>query len=548
MAYIFKLPDVGEGMNEGDIDTWHVKVGDEVKEEDVLVEIQNDKSVNEIVSPVSGKVTYLYAEEGDTVEVGEPLIEFDGDGTGAGADDAAEAAPAAEETPAPAPAANSEAYIFNLPDVGEGMNEGEIDTWHVKVGDTVKEEDVLVEIQNDKSVNEIVSPHAGVVTHLFAEEGDIVEVGEPLIEFDGDGTGAAAPSADVASGASDAAPSTTPSPAEAPSGSTGAAAGPNNVPAIADPNRLIQAMPSVRQYAREQGIDISQVPGSGKNGRILKADIDAFKSAPQAAEAPAEPATKSEAQTPQAEKAPKASAPQPSTHEELVEHVKIPGMRKAIAKSVGQSYLVPQVTLFKQFNADKLYDHRKRMKEIAAKQDAHLTFLPYVVKALVGAMKKHPTLNAVVDEANNEYLIKHYYNIGIATDTPHGLYVPVIRDADKKSLIQIANEITELSQKAHEGTLSASDMADSTITISNIGSARGDFFTPIINGDDVAILGFGSIVQEPVVNEAGEIVVGRVVKLSLTFDHRINDGSEGQKALNDLGRLLGDPDLLLLEG
>lgn len=459
------------------------------------------------------------------------------------------------------------AYIFKLPDVGEGMNEGDIDTWHVKVGDEVKEEDVLVEVQNDKSVNEIVSPVSGKVTHIFAEEGDTVEVGEPLIEFDGDGSGtvpgdegagapaeaesapqaASAPAVDAAAGASDAAPGGTPSPADqAPSTTSGTGAA-NNVPAIADPNRLIQAMPSVRQYAREQGVDISQVPGTGKNGRILKSDIDTFKAAPQAEAAAPVAGTPAPAEK-EAKAETKSSAPQPATHEDLVEHVKIPGMRKAIAKSVGQSYLVPQVTLFKQFDAAKLYDHRKRMKEIAAKQDVHLTFLPYVVKALVGAMKKHPTLNAVIDESNDEYLIKHYYNIGIATDTPHGLYVPVIRDADKKSLIQIAQEITELSEKAHAGTLSASEMADSTITISNIGSARGEFFTPIINGDDVAILGFGSIVQEPVVNADGEIVAGRVVKLSLTFDHRINDGSEGQKALNDLGRLLGDPDLLLLEG
>ncbi|MDO4680615.1 MAG: dihydrolipoamide acetyltransferase family protein [Aerococcus sp.] len=440
------------------------------------------------------------------------------------------------------------AYIFKMPDVGEGMLEGDIDTWHVKVGDEVKEEDLLVEVQNDKSVSEIVSPVSGKITNIYAEEGDTVEVGEPLIEFDGDGS--AAPEgegnveADAAVGGSEVAPEATPQPADdAPAAPSASAAG-NNVPEIENPDRLIQAMPSVRQYAREQGVDISQVPGSGDNGRILKSDIDNFKGAPAQTAAPEPAASEAPAQT----AAPAKKAPAPASHEDLVEHVKISGMRKAIAKGVGQSYAVPQVTLFKQFDAQKLYDHRKRMKNIAADQDVHLTFLPYVVKALVGAMKKHPTLNAVVDEANNEYLIKHYYNIGIATDTPNGLYVPVIKDADKKSLLQIASEITELSQKAHEGTLSANEMADSTVTISNIGSARGDFFTPIISGDDVAILGFGSIAQEPVVNDEGEIVVGRVVKLSLTFDHRINDGSEAQKALNDLGRLLGDPDLLLLEG
>ncbi|MGX7348459.1 dihydrolipoamide acetyltransferase family protein [Aerococcus vaginalis] len=441
------------------------------------------------------------------------------------------------------------AFIFNLPDVGEGMAEGDIDTWHVKVGDEVKEEDVLLEIQNDKSVDEIVSPYSGKVTKLFAEEGDTVEVGEPLIEFDGDGSGAGAET----SGSDDAAAEE--SAEEAPAAEEASEA-PAEVGSTPKAGLLVQAMPSVRRYAREKGVDINQVTGSGANGRIEMADIDAFSEngGNTAADSVARggatqdgPADDAPMDAPKAEEK-STFKPKTNNHEDLVEHVKMSGFRKAISKGVAASYAVPQVTLFKQFDASKLYAHRKRMKEIAAQHDTHLTFLPYVVKALVGAMKQHPMMNAVVDEKNNEFLVKHYYNIGIATDTPQGLFVPVIQDADKKSLIQIADEIAELSEKAHAGKLTSADQADSTITISNIGSARGDFFTPILSGNDVGILGFGSIVQEPVVNDEGEIVVGRVVKLSLTFDHRIVDGSEGQKTLNDIGRLLGDPDLLLLEG
>lgn len=451
------------------------------------------------------------------------------------------------------------AFIFKLPDVGEGMAEGDIDTWHVKVGDEVKEEDVLLELQNDKSVDEIVSPYSGKVTKLFAEEGDTVEVGEPLIEFDGDGSGEGAEEAtggsEPATGGSDVDPAEASAPSDNSLKEEAAEAGASEPTPKA--GLLVQAMPSVRRYAREKGIDINQVTGSGKNGRIEMADIDAFSEngGNTAADSVARggatqdgPSDDSPMEEPKAKEEKSTFKPKTNNHEDLVEHVKMSGFRKAIGKGVAASYAVPQVTLFKQFDATKLYDHRKRMKEIAAQHDTHLTFLPYVVKALVGAMKQHPMMNAVVDEENSEFLVKHYYNIGIATDTPKGLFVPVIQDADKKSLIQIADEIDELSTKAHEGKLSSADQSDSTITISNIGSARGDFFTPILSGNDVGILGFGSIVQEPVINDEGEIVVGRVVKLSLTFDHRIVDGSEGQKTLNDIGRLLSDPDLLLLEG
>ena len=224
-------------------------------------------------------------------------------------------------------------------------------------------------------------------------------------------------------------------------------------------------------------------------------------------------------------------------------------MRKAIAKSMSTSkFTAPQVTLFKDVEVSKLWDHRKKFKAIAAERDTKLTFLPYVVKALVAAVKKYPALNASVDEDAHEFIHKHYYNVGIATDTDQGLYVPTIKDANMKSMFDIADEINDKAAKAHEGKLSASEMADGTISISNIGSVGGEFFTPILNYPEVAILGFGAIVQQPIVNDEGEVTVGRVLKLSLTFDHRIVDGATGQRALNEITRLLADPELLLMEG
>lgn len=225
------------------------------------------------------------------------------------------------------------------------------------------------------------------------------------------------------------------------------------------------------------------------------------------------------------------------------------GMRKAIARAmVNSKHTAPHVTLHDEIEVSKLWDHRKKFKDVAAERDTKLTFLPYVVKALVAAVKKYPILNASIDDSTNEIVYKNYFNIGIATDTDRGLYVPNIKDANALSMFDIADKITELSGKAHEGKLTADDMGDGTVTISNIGSAGGKWFTPVINYPEVAILGFGSIVQQPVVNEEGELAVGRVVKLSLSFDHRIVDGATAQHAMNEIKRYLADPELLLMEG
>ncbi|KAA9300459.1 MULTISPECIES: dihydrolipoyllysine-residue acetyltransferase [Aerococcus] len=550
MAYIFNMPDVGEGMAEGEIVAWDVKVGDQVNEEDTLVEIQNDKSVEEITSPVTGTVTKLYYEEGDLAMVGEPLIAFEGEGL---EDNEAEAAPASTpESPAqeekaedPAPASNGGGsyYKFRLPDVGEGMAEGEIVSWLVSEGDTITEEDSLVEIQNDKSVEEVASPVAGTVKKILVEAGTIANVGDVLAEIDspehnGEDDGAEDTST----------PSQPAQEAKADEGNDDATGSAASAPATADPNRVIQAMPSVRKYARDKGVDISLVNGTGKNGQITRDDIDNFDPSAQAEgsqEASQQPAPAKE------EKAAKKSpAPAPTvSNEDLVERVKISPMRRIISESMTTSkFTAPQVSLFMDVEVSKLWDHRKKFKGIAAERDVKLTFLPYVVKALVAAVKKYPMLNASIDEENREYILKKYYNVGIATDTDNGLFVPNIKNANQKSMFEIANEINEKAARAHAGELTNEEMGDGTITISNIGSAGGEFFTPILNFPEVAILGFGAIKQEPVVNDEGELAVGRVLKLSLTFDHRIVDGAVGQRCLNEVARLLSEPELLLMEG
>jgi pyruvate dehydrogenase complex E2 component, dihydrolipoamide acetyltransferase len=441
------------------------------------------------------------------------------------------------------------AFQFKMPDIGEGIAEGEIVKIDIKVGDTIQEDDILFEVQNDKSVEEIPSPVSGKVLEVRVQEGTVARVGDIIVVID-DGSGpaeaaAAAPEAAPAAVEAPVAPAAAPTPAApaAPAQATG-------VPAASNPDKLVLAMPSVRQYAREKGVDITLVVPTGKGGRVTREDIDNFGGAPVAAAAPAaSPVVEAAVASEPAAPAAKAEPAKPFVGSaEREERVKLTPMRKAISKAmVNSKHTAPHVTLHDQVEVSKLWDHRKKFKDVAAAQGTKLTFLPYVVKALAVAMKKYPVLNASIDDATQEIVYKNYINIGIATDTDLGLFVPNIKDANTKSMFGIADEINALAAKAHEGKLTATDMGQGTITISNIGSVGGGWFTPVINYPEVAILGVGTIVREPVINENDEIVIGRNMKLSLSFDHRIVDGATAQKAMNELKRLLADPELLLME-
>ncbi|WP_265457390.1 dihydrolipoyllysine-residue acetyltransferase [Enterococcus sp. HY326] len=545
MAFQFKLPDIGEGIAEGEIVKWFVKPGDTINEDDTLLEVQNDKSVEEIPSPVTGTVKNIIVPEGTVANVGDVLVEIDAPGfegnegdSGVAAESQTPASPAAEPVAA-APAADGGVYQFKLPDIGEGIAEGEIVKWFVKAGDTINEDDTLLEVQNDKSVEEIPSPVTGTVKNIVVPEGTVANVGDVLVEIDAPGHNSA-PAA---------APSTPAAPAAKAETAQTAAPSSNGVMAVSDPNKQILAMPSVRQFARENNVDISLVSASGKGGRITKEDVQAFISGGGQAQAPA--ATEAPAQAEATTASAPAAKPQAftSTQGDLEERVALTPTRKAIAKAmVTSKHTAPHVTMFGEIEVSKLWDHRKKFKDVALENGTKLTFLPYVVKALVATAKKFPILNASIDDAKQEIVYKHYYNIGIATDTDNGLYVPNIKNADNKSMFQIADEISEKAQLAHDGKLTGPDMRDGSITISNVGSVGGGWFTPVINYPEVAILGVGTIAQTPVVNADGEIVVGRMMKLSLSFDHRIVDGATAQKALNNILRLLADPELLLMEG
>ncbi|ARK31172.1 dihydrolipoamide acetyltransferase family protein [Halalkalibacter krulwichiae] len=428
------------------------------------------------------------------------------------------------------------AYEFKLPDIGEGIHEGEIVKWFVKPGDEIKEDDILLEVQNDKAVVEIPSPVDGKVLDIKVEEGTVSIVGDVLLTIDaGDANPAEETSAPEEEAKSE------PAKEEVAKSSEPAADTAND---DVDSDARVIAMPSVRKYAREKGVAIHKVTATGKNGRVLKEDIDAFLNGGAQAET-AQAEVKEETSTQTA--APKAE-PVAIPVGELEERVPLKGVRKAIAKAmVNSKHTAPHVTHMDEIEVSNLVAHRKEYKEMAAAQGTKLTYLPYVVKALTAALRKFPALNASIDDVNEEIVYKKYFNIGIAADTEHGLFVPVVKDADRKSIFALADEINELAAKARDGKLSGAEMKGGSATISNVGSARGLWFTPVINHPEVAILGIGRIEEKPVVKN-GEIVAAPVLALSLSYDHRLIDGVTAQNALNHVKRLLNDPQLLLMEG
>jgi len=452
---------------------------------------------------------------------------------------------------------NTLSFEFRLPDIGEGIHEGEIVKWFVKVGDEVQEDDILCEVQNDKAVVEIPSPVKGKVTDVLVSEGTVAIVGDVLVKLDAPGyedlkfkgdhsdeeKAEEKTEAQVQATAEDGkavdkekvetpnkkvdSTEATPAPKEQPKGDA----------------RVI-AMPSVRKFARENEVSISDVTGSGKNGRILKEDIEAFLSGDQSSpvEEKAETITETEV-----EQTTKTSAPVSFEGEFPETREKLSPMRKAIAKAMVHSkHTAPHVTLMDEVDVTELVAHRKKFKEIAAEKNIKLTYLPYVVKALVSTLREFPALNTSYDDDTNEVIQKHYFNIGIAADTDKGLLVPVIKNADRKSVFAISDEINVLAGKARDGKLASAEMKGASCSISNIGSAGGQWFTPVINHPEVAILGIGRISEKPVIKNS-EIVAAPVLALSLSFDHRMIDGATAQHALNHMKRLLSSPELLLME-
>jgi len=436
---------------------------------------------------------------------------------------------------------------FKLPDVGEGMHEAEIVRWLVKPGQSVKLDEPMLEIQTDKALVEIPSPVAGKVVELKVAEGKIAQLGEVLIVLEPQGAKAT--------------PSTTAPVASQPAPALAAIAAPMaqaiNGNGSSGPPRPVRAAPAVRKFALEQGIDLALIKPSSPDGRVLLEDVKAFMQsqgkngsngvAHTAVELPVAVAgTDLPAPVETAAEAVKAAPPKAAAVAGTEERRPLTGLRRRIAERMELAWrTIPHVTSFDELDATGLIALRQQLKAAAEKRGLSFTYLPIIMKATLIALKEYPNFNASLDEASREVVYKHYYHIGMATSTPEGLLVPVLREANQKSMLELAGEISRLGEGARKRSLAPAELSGSTFTITNFGSYGEAVGTPIINPPEVAILGVGRI-QEKVVAYQGQPAVRPRLPFCLSFDHRVIDGADSGAFMARIKELLEDPTLLLL--
>ena len=555
-----KVPDIGD-FKEVEVIELMVKPGDTIKVDQSLLTVESDKASMEIPSSHAGVIKEIKVKVGDKVAEGSVVLMLE---EAAGA----EAAPAAAPAPAPAaaapaaaapaaapaapaaaaaPAASGGIVEVTVPDIGD-FKEVEVIELMVKPGDQIKVDQSLITVESDKASMEIPSSHAGTVKEIKVKVGDKVAEGSLvlLVEAAGGGAGEAqAPSAPAAAAASPAAaPSAAapaPAPAAAPVAASAAAPAAASAAAPAPSFASAHASPSVRKFARELGVDLGKVKGSGPKGRITQQDVQGFvkgvmSAAPAAAPAPAA-----------------AGAgvgginllPWPSLDFSKfgpTESQPLARIKKISGQNLHRNWvMIPHVTHFEDADVTDLEAFRVESNTAyaKAKSPTKLTMLAFVIKASVAALKKFPAFNSSLDEPNGALILKQYYNIGFAADTPNGLVVPVIKDADKKSISQIATEMGELSAQARDGKLSPSNMQGATFTISSLGGIGGTAFTPIINAPEVAILGLSKSAMKPVW-DGSSFQPRLTLPLSLSYDHRVIDGAGAARFAAYLADVLAD--------
>jgi len=427
-------------------------------------------------------------------------------------------------------------YIFNFPDIGEGLEEGIIVEWLVKKGQKVETGDLLVTMETDKVVAEIPSPKSGTLSALFGKVGETINVGDALVEIEIEGVAGEEAVKEVEKGSDleavkeeGAGVVGTLEIAGNSAVLSGSTEGISEISSTEIPfKKKVLATPISRALAKDMGIDINGVKGSGPAGRVVKEDILKF----------AESRTK-----------PSVSTPQKALSEERnrVDVEPLTQIRKTIAKNMIQSkHNAAHMSIFDDVEISELDRIRKQYKERYTSEGIKLTYLAFIVKALTYALKKHKSLNSEMDTDNDNMLYKRYYNIGLAVDTEKGLVVPVIRNADKLSIREIAAEIQTLSEKARDGKLTLNDFKDGTFTITSYGSIGGKYAVPVINYPQAGILGIGRISKQPIVKN-DNLDIGLVLPLSLTVDHRIVDGGEVSRFLNTIMGYLADPVTLVME-
>jgi 2-oxoisovalerate dehydrogenase E2 component (dihydrolipoyl transacylase) len=580
--FVFKLPDVGEGTAEAELVAWHVKVGDTVEEDQLLVDVMTDKATVELTSPVAGKVTALHGEPGVMSAVGSAIVEFEVEGAGNAAAEAS-AAPSVssqelgstspslrdrEETTVAvlspphdsgegdhavvegAAQASAGNYVFKLPDVGEGTAEAELVAWHVAVGDAVEEDQLLAEVMTDKATVELTSPVAGTVAALHGQPGQQIAVGGPLVRFDVEGKGnqtaapapvsAPAPAPSTAktrsgrqAGSADLSSTpdgggtkaSKPAPHSRPAGrSTPEAGEGGKARTLSDRNQRPLASPAVRQRARDMGVNLQFVPGSGPAGRIDHADLDAFVSGQSQSSS--------------------VSGLSASTYAkaEGTTELRIIGLRRKIAEKMAESVRrIPHITYVEEIDVTALEELRAHVNAQAKTTGkGKLNVLPFIARAIVVALRDQPTINSHYDDEAGVLTTHAAVHLGIAAQTPNGLMVPVVRHAEARDPYDTAAEIARVSGAAKDGSAKREELSGSTITITSLGTLGGVVHTPIINHPEVAIIGPNKI-QERVVVKDGQMVVRKMMNLSSSFDHRIVDGHDAAVFVQRIKGLLEHP-------
>lgn len=539
MAEVITMPRLSDTMTEGKVAKWHKKVGDKVKEGDILAEIETDKAVQDFESEIEGTLLYVGVEEGNAAAVDSVLAIIGSEGedisglTGGSAPAASGSeekkseeeskteneTTSVEQTTAEVPAG---VEIITMPRLSDTMTEGKVAKWHKNVGDTVKEGDLLAEIETDKAVQDFESEFNGVLLKQGVEEGGAAPVDSVLAIIGPEGTDVSGVGA-----AKPAVQSQTEKPAEQ---KTEAKTEEKTAPAASSSSTdRVAISPLAKKMAQEKGVDINAVQGSGENGRIVKKDIENYQ--------------------PSAKPAASASAPAVSAAAQVAvnfvqgEDTETPNsqVRNIIAKRLSESkFTAPHYYLMVEINMDKAIEARK---EINSLPDTKISFNDMIIKATAIALRKHPQVNS--SWAGDKIIHRGNINIGVAVAIPDGLVVPVLRNTDQMSYTQISAAVKDMASRAKSKGLKANEMEGSTFSISNLGMFGIETFTSIINQPNSAILSVGAIVEKPIVKD-GQIVVGNIMKLSLACDHRVVDGATGAEFLQTLRTYLESPLTLLL--
>ncbi len=552
MSEKIQVPDVGSS-DPVDVIEISVKVGDTIAAEDTIVVLESDKATVEVPAPKAGKVTAINVKVGDRVKEGDDLLEVEAD---SGADDNApsqeeattdtpteqETAPQPEAEQAPAKSASgteSRTETVTVPDLGD-IDGAEIIEVSVAAGDVLEAEQVIAVLESDKASLEIPAPQAGTVESVIIKVGDKVSTGDPLLTLAVSG-GDAAPNATENTATSSASVSQTSASdkqeqnkqEQAKPAQTSTA-----IPAAANsPGKAVHAGPAVRKLAREMGVDLGQVTGTGPKDRILKEDVHAWVK--QRLESQSVPATGSGG----------VSLDLPDIDFSQfgdVEREELNKLRKVSAQNLHRSWLtIPHVTQHDNADITDLEAFRKQQNKALEREGVKLTMLAFLVAACAKALKEFPRFNSSLENSGEALIHKHYINIGIAVDTPNGLVVPVIKEADKKTLKEIALEMGELAEKARNRKLTPADMKGGTFSISSLGGIGGTAFTPIVNWPEVAILGVSRSDMQPVW-DGNQFVPRLTLPLSLSYDHRVIDGADAARFTTYLSQLLSDMRRVLL--